>query len=247
MTKPSGWISACALLLGLLAACGGEKKSAAAGGAANLASTSAATPTATPAPPGEPGALSKPITQYTGDEFYALAHGLNFTGGVEAQRRCRGQAACRGPSPAMYTRIRIDAVAGEDSLSTGRLSNNGVIAVRALNRGQAADSMYNTQPGSQYEYYLIISPTSATTATWTLEELTTTPNKRSHRSVSSGTFQQCGHPFVPGARADFKTCAQAALMHKASFTMLPQSGGGDAPIWFSCAEGCCTADTPSNS
>ena len=258
MTKPSGWISACALLLGLLAACGGEKKAAAKGTTANKDTTANKETTANLAvtgmaraslvpPPGAPGSLQKPLTQYTGDEFYTLAHSLTYTGGAEAQRRCRGQAACRGPNPTMHTRVRVDAVSGEDSLSAPTLPANGVIAVRALNRGQAADSMYNTQPGSQYEYYLIVTPTSPSTANWSLEELTTTPARRSHRTVSSGSFKQCGHPFVRGARADFKTCSQAALMHKAAFTLLPQSGVGDAPIWFACAEGCCTADTPTNS
>ena len=244
MTKPLGWTSACALMLGLLAACSGEKKSAANGRAAHTATSAAATP-ALSAASGAPGTLAKPLAQYTGDELYAMAHGLNFTGGVEAQRRCRGRAECRGASPTMYTRLRVDAVAGEDSLSPATLPANGVIAVRALNHGQATDSLYNMQPGAQYEYYLIVSPAAGNTATWTLEELTTTANGRAHRTVSSGTVKGCGHAFVRGARADFKTCEQAAQLHKASFTIMPQTAGGDSPIWWSCAEGCCTADGPS--
>ncbi|HVX41288.1 MAG TPA: hypothetical protein VHB25_17095 [Gemmatimonadaceae bacterium] len=245
MTKPLGWTSACALLLGLAVACTGEKKPAAKDSTASTSASAAAAAAmvATAPPPGAPGALAKPLTQYSGDELYAFAHGLNFTGGVEAQRRCRGRAECAGASPRMYTRMRVDAVDGEDSLSATGLPANGVIAARAINRGQAADSIYGTQPGTQYEYYLIVVPGTAQAANWKLEELTTTANGRAHRTVSSGVVKGCGHAFVRGARAAFKTCAQAAAMHNAALTLAPQSDPVDPPIWFACAYGCCIADS----
>lgn len=244
MTRPSGWTSACALMLALVTACGGEKKAGAKDTTANLVAASAAKASVTP-PPGEPGALAKPLTQYTGDQLSALVNGLNFTGGAEAQRRCRGNAGCNGKSPTMFARLRIDAVAGEDSLTT-TMPADGVVAARLLNRGQAADSMYNTQPGAEYEYYLIVLPGAANTATWKLEELASASGQRSHRTVASGTFTGCNHPFVRGARANFKTCAQAATMHQASFSpTLLQSDSGDPPIWIACAYGCCTAEISS--
>jgi len=247
--KPLGWTSACALLLGLLGACTGEKKAAAtdtsANATANASAASAAKISIAP-PPGEPGALSKPLAQYSGDQLYALAHGLNFTGGVSAKRKCRGNPACNGSAPTMSTSLRVDAVSGEDSLSTA-LPGNGVIAARVLNRGQAADSMYSTQPGAQYEYYLIVYPTAANTATWSLEELASAAGQHSHHTVSTGVFKGCNHPFVHGARANFKTCAQAAAMHQTAFSAMVQNDISDPPIWVACAYGCCIAGASSDS
>jgi hypothetical protein len=224
--------------------CGQTKEARPDTGAA-AARAPAAAPLAASVAAAQPGALPKPVEQMTGDELYAFTHGLTFTGGQERQRRCRGQAACRGPNPTRFTRIRIDAVGGEDSLTTGPgLSANGTVAARALNRGQLADSLYNMQPGQPYEFYLIVLPgPQGGNATWRLEELTTTPGSRSHRSIMTGAFKGCNHPFVRGARADFKTCAQAAPVRQASLGAFLQTEI-DPPIWIACAFGCCTSDPP---
>jgi hypothetical protein len=230
--------------------CGGSKQDKSDSGKAAAAPVGAAPGAPAPIAGGagtapQPGALPKAIDQLSGEELYAFTHGLTFTGGNERQRRCRGQAACRGPRPTRSTRIRLDAVGGEDSLSTGSgLPANGAVAVRGLNRGQLADSMYGMRPGAAYEYYLIVLPgTQGGNATWRLEELTTTTGSRSHRSIMTGAFKGCNHPFVRGARADFKTCAQAAPVRQAAFGALLQ-GDGESPIWVSCEVGCCTADPP---
>jgi len=180
----------------------------------------------------------------SGDELYTFTHGLTFSGGQERQRRCRGEAACRGQQPTRSTRIRVDAVSGEDSLSAGpSLPPNGAVAVRSLNRGQVADSMYGMRPGANYEYYLIVlSAPQSGGATWRLEELTTTTGSRSHRSIMTGVFKGCNHPYVRGARADFKTCEEAAPVRQASFRVM--QGRGESPIWVGCEVGCCTADPP---
>lgn len=239
MTKPLTIRSTCALAiaLGAIAANGCERAKT------NRPDTGAGATSLTAA--SQPGALAKPVDQLTGDELYAFTHSLTFTGGQERQRRCRGQAACRGPNPGQSTRLRIDAVRDEDSLTTGAgLPANGAIAARGLNRGQLADSMYGMRPGAAYEYYLIVLPAAqGGNATWRLEELTTTPGSRSHRSVTTGAFKGCNHPFVRGARADFKTCAQAAPVRQASFGGFLQ-GEIEPPIWIACAVGCCTSDPP---
>ena len=244
MTKPLTRRSTCALAIafGAISANGCERAKpnrpeTGAGATAQVAPITVAAP--------QPGALAKPVDQLTGDELYAFTHGLTFTGGQERQRRCRGQAACRGPNPGQSTRLRIDAVRDEDSLTTGAgLPANGAIAARGLNRGQLADSMYGMRPGAAYEYYLIVLPgAQGGAATWRLEELTTTPGSRSHRSVMTGAFKGCNHPFVRGARADFKTCAQAAPVRQASMGRLLQTEI-EPPIWIACAVGCCTSDPP---
>lgn len=191
----------------------------------------------------EPGTLPKPIDSLSGEELYTFTRGLTFVGMHERHRRCRGRLQCRGPRPKDSTVVQVAAVQSEDSLSAGDLPLTGVIGARALNRGTLPDSVYNTRPGAQFEYYLIITSSGPGVATWRLEELTTTPGARTHQSVGSGSFHPCNHPYRKGARADFKTCAQAAQVENAAFRRAFQQDQ-ESPIWISCALGCCTADPP---
>lgn len=220
--------AAAVLVFGALTACG--KSEGARGGG----------------PPGggsSPGALAKPIDQYTGDELYALTRQLSFGGGTTHGRHCRGRATCAGNQPSDSTVLRVDGVAGEDSLSAASLPANGVIAVRVVNRGTLSDSLYQTTPGTTYESYLIVTPRPGG-ASWRLEELATGAGSRSHRMIASGTLRECPrHAFQRGPKADFKTCELADQVRPASFGALMQ-GSIDPPIWFGCAVGCCTADPP---
>ncbi len=224
-----------AVVIALSACTSGQKASsdtASAAGAAALRSTPADVAATLP------GALTKPLAQYSPQELRALTRRLVFTGGVERDRRCKGAAACG--SARSVTRLRIDAVEGEDSISAGALPTNGVIAARLLNRGAFTDAMYGTAAGANHEYYLIVLPGSkAGAAIWRLEEIGLTGKQLTHRTVGTGTFRECHHRFEHGARADFKTCEEAALIHNAAFVM-PQTT--DSPLWFACASGCCTAD-----
>ncbi len=219
----------------LVACTSGQKKSSDTASAAG-----AAAPTRTPTEVAAmlPGALTKPLAQYSPQELRALTRRLVFTGGVERDRRCKGAAACA--SARSVTRLRVDAVEGEDSISASALPTNGVIAARLLNRGAFADAMYGTAAGANHEYYLIVLPGSkGGAAIWRLEEIGLADKQLTHRTVGTGTFRECHHRFERGARADFKTCEEAALIHNAAFTM-PQTT--DSPVWIGCATGCCTAD-----
>jgi hypothetical protein len=75
---------------------------------------------------------------------------------------------------------------------------------------------------------------------WRLEELDQQAGTWSHRMIAGGRLNGCNHPFVRGARADFKTCAQGA--GGATFSFASSMQGFDAPMWISCASGCCTAE-----
>lgn len=250
MTQPSAVRAArfalASMLVLTIGACAKSEKApsdtsaAAAGTPAATDARALAAPTAAAKQPGD---LPKPIDQMSGDELYTFTRTLTFGGGRERRRRCRGNPACRGRQPRDSTLVRVDAVETEDSLSTGNLAANGVIGARALNRGTLPDSMYNTRPGKDYEYYLIVTPAGPGVANWQLVELTTTPGARSHRSVASGAFHGCDHPFQRGARADFKSCARAAAETRPAALRMFQTDGED-PLWIGCAAGCCTADNP---
>ena len=187
------------------------------------------------------GDLTKALDTYTGEEFFTLVSGLNYSGRQDRQRKCRGNAACAG---GQKINVHVEAVADADSLGTANLGQFGVIAAHAVNHGNGTEDRYNMKPGQRYSYFLVILPATATTATWKLEELDVQGNTHSHSTVATGSVKLCGHPYVRGARADFKTCDQASggEFSLVSFERAAKRGGGDPPFWYSCASGCREAD-----
>ena len=95
-----------------LAACG-KKDSRIADSAAgiNAAQTLAAQQRA----PG-PGELTKPLAEYSGEEFYQLTQSLQYAGASERTRRCRGQ---RRPAPVQGRQRPTRPSAGCTSVRTG--------------------------------------------------------------------------------------------------------------------------------
>jgi hypothetical protein len=192
-----------------------------------------------------PGALTKPIDQYTGDEFFDFVQRLRWGGGVERDRKCKGNAGCDGTNPSRHTLVRVDAVDGQDSISATTVPTNGVIAVRAINRGNLAEDRYGFKPQRNLEYYMIVLPGTGGNGSWRFEELDTTPGARRHTSVGTGTFKPCNHPYRPGRvnRANFFTCANSPngtdSVQKSNLMMFDPLTD---PIWIDCAAGCCIVD-----
>ena len=216
--------------------------SAAAGGASPTPANSLA---AAPPSAALPGALTKPIDQYTGDEFYEFVQRLGWGGGVEERRQCRGNPACNGENPARVTRVRVDAVDGQDSISAATVPANGVVAVRAINRGDLVEDRYGFRPERNLEYYVIVLPGAGPNGTWRIEELDTTAGARRHTSFGTGTFRPCNHPFQRGRvnRANFYTCANspgaAGSVQRSNLMMFAPPRD---PVWIDCAAGCCIID-----
>ena len=204
------------------------------------------TPAAAPAQ-SLPGALPKPLDSLSGEELYAFTHQLKFGGGIEKERKCKGSPECSATKPAK-TKIRIDAVDGQDSISVTALPSNGVVAIQARNNGSFVDEYYSMKPEKNMEYYLVVLPGTSQAGRWRLEQLDTTPNKRAHTQIASGTFNPCMHTFVPHRvnRANFLTCADAHAAAGDSVTKsgLALNGPNDPPIWMDCAQGCCTYSSP---
>ena len=188
-----------------------------------------------------PGELTKPIESYTGDELYEFVSKLQFTGGVERERKCKNDPACGNAKAPKRTKVAVDAVATQDSISPATTPRYGVVYIRALNKGDAEEARYSMKPGSNLEYYLLVLPGAAQTMKWQLEQLDTTPASRRHASIGTGPFTGCiGHPWAAGAKADFKTCANAAVRRDSVVKLgLALQGGADDPMWAACASGCC--------
>ena len=245
--KSSTRLGVVALVTAALAACTAKEAprdsaradSSAAG--ATPANSLAATP---PSAAALPGALTKPIDQYTGDEFFQFVQRLRWGGGAERERQCKGNPGCTGENPARLTRVRVDAVDGQDSISAATVPANGVIAVRAVNRGDLVEDRYGFKPERNLEYYLIVLPGAGPNGTWRFEELDTTPGARRHTSFGTGTFRACNHPFRRGRvnRANFYTCANSPAADSVQRSNLMLFAPPRDPVWIDCAAGCCIID-----
>jgi hypothetical protein len=207
---------------------------------AGLAFFAACSKDASRVPKAFPGALTKRIDSYTGDEFYDVVKKLSYSGGQERVRECKNDPGCQGPKPTKTTKVQVDAVTTQDSIAASNVPQYGVIYVRALNKGDAEEARYGMLPGNQFEYYLIITGDSAIGMKWRLEQLNTTPNARRHSQTGAGAFVPCpNHTWFAGAKADFKSCAKAASGRDTIVRLgLTFQAGGD-PIWVVCAMGCC--------
>jgi hypothetical protein len=191
-----------------------------------------------------PGQLTKPIAQYSGDEFYDFVQRLKWGGGVDKDRKCKGDPQCDGTRPPKHTVVRVDAVDGQDSLSAELSGPNGVVAVRALNKGSLVEDRYGLKPDKKIEYYIVVLPGAGQNGQWQLEELDTTPGSRRHTTVGSGVFRSCNHPYRPGRvnRANFYTCSNSPPSDSVQKSGLVMFDPDTDPVWVDCAHGCCIAE-----
>jgi hypothetical protein len=188
----------------------------------------------------QPGDLTKPIDDYTGAEFGAFVKKLSYVGGHERQRKCKNDPGCTGSK---RTLVLVDAIATQDSLAPSTTPQFGIVYAHAINKGDAPEARYGMLPGKQYEYYMIITADSAGTGMqWRLEQYDT--KAETHSKFGTGQFVACNHTWVAGARADFKTCANAAAAPGRDSVMklgLNLQGFDGDPIWVTCSSGCCIA------
>jgi hypothetical protein len=194
-----------------------------------------------------PGALPKPLDSLSGDDLYAFTRKLGFGGGTDKERKCKDSPECIGTSAgaAKKTKVRVDAVDRQDSVSVNGVPDNGAIAIRATNKGPFVDQMYGMKPDKNLEYFLVLYPATDSLGKWRLEELVTTAGSRRHTEVASGTFRPCWHKYVKGRvnRANFYTCAESQTADSVMKLGLALQGD-NAPLWFDCAQGCCLATQP---
>lgn len=227
------------VVLTLLAACGRSEKAP----ASDTGTTPGAARRALATPGGRalrsyPGALTKPIDAYSGDELYELTRGLHFAGSHERQRTCRNAPGCEGAAPAHRTLVQVSAVATQDSVGPGTVPPFGVVYVRAINRGDAVEARYGLRPGNTLRYYAIVSRDSTGGLAWRLEELETAVPRR-HVQIAAGHVKSCGHTWRAGARADFRSCAQADQADTVVTLPLALRQTLDDPLWTMCDFGCC--------
>ena len=108
-----------------------------------------------------PGDLTKPIDDYTGDEFHDFVKRLSYAGGHERQRRCKKTLAARAQSRRGTRRCWWTPSPRRIPSAPSNTHQFGVVYVRAINKGDAPEERYGMLPGKQYEYYMIITADSS--------------------------------------------------------------------------------------
>jgi hypothetical protein len=116
-----------------------------------------------------------------------------------------------------------------------RLPANGVVAVRARNRGSLVEDRYGFKPEQNLEYYTIVLPARREWR-WRFEELDTTPGAAGtqlrYRDVQA---MQSSVPAGPVNRANFYTCATRRRTTRADVE--PDDVRQPRPVWIDCAAG----------
>jgi hypothetical protein len=185
-----------------------------------------------------PGALAKPIDSYSGDEFFALTTQLTYAGSHERDRDCKNASGCGGPKPTKKTKVQVSAVATQDSLVESNVPEFGVVYTRAINKGAEEEARYGLRAATNLRYYMVVQRDTAGGMRWRLEELDTNVPRR-HARIASGKFEPCGHPWTPGARADFKTCAAPERGDTVVTMGLMLQDSDKETMWVGCGAGCC--------
>src|SRR5689334_12250950 len=85
------------------------------------------------------GDLTKALASYTGQEFFALTQGLQFSADSTKPRACRGPGCAGGGR----VNVSVAEVTDADSVGAGLVSQFGTIVARAIVRGNDTTIMYN--------------------------------------------------------------------------------------------------------
>lgn len=186
--------------------------------------------------PSEPsGRLLQPLATMSASQFFAFANGLTFVGGSERNRLCKGTPECEAGTA--RTRARIEAVM-QEPLRQGNISPEGTVVFRVRNIGEFAERPYGIMPGATNFLVAYPSPDSGVVAVWKLVEA----SPHAMRTIATGNVVSCNHgSYLGSPRADFRSCSNAAAMHKLSGEPASIVSGDGDPYWFTCGLGCCTS------
>jgi hypothetical protein len=168
---------------------------------------------------------------------------LSYTGAHERDRRCANAPGCEGTPPTKFVKVQVEAIATQDSIAPSNATTNGVVYVRALNRGDAEEAKYRLAPGAQYEYFVVVNAPTKDAMQWTLVQLDTSSKARRLTTIGSGKFTPCNHQWVAGAQADFKSCDKARSARDSIVKLgLVLQGFDNDPMWATCSTGCCIVE-----
>ena len=190
-----------------------------------------------PPPTPLPGALDKPITDYTSVELRQFVAGLNPVPGP-SQERC--SVAPPGCDP--KTRAQITVYDGQQGVGPANANGNnyGTIVMKMTNTGPASaptEFMFGLEAGN-FEYYMVAKKKSSDMS-WELYRVPTDDPNAEPTLTKSGDFAACpGHTQRPSAKGEFSTCDKAPHTNNTPGAL---RGGESDPAWMTCSAGCCTA------
>ena len=197
--------------------------------------------TLTPPDPTTVGDLPTPVDEMTGDSLWKVTRGLGWTKGRTQSRNC-AQGSCDG---------RMDAVSGQEKLNADRISINGTIVARFVNKGagifnadRGPEARYGFSKSDGTEYLLIAVKEASAPDGWKWIVRVAFSNDQGLMPIRAGDWRVCqrhedplNHP-PEGTKTQFYSCGST-----------PQNGQGvmrlaynpNDPGWYDCEQGCCTA------
>lgn len=190
--------------------------------------------------------LTKPVTDYTGDQFQAVVSALYF-GGSAVDDVVDPDTGAAAPQPPGGAELMVEAMSEANQVNLNDVGNFGTVVARLRNLGGGSDPTFGTTPGASHEYYIIVTPgTRADTAAFTIVRLTRGPNPSIDPRGRTGIIAPCADdeaaPSYSSAR--FGGCTHrgaTATAERPGFfgvgTLWAQEGRGS--IWVSCSAGCC--------
>ncbi len=189
--------------------------------------------------------LTKPVTDYTGDEFQTVVSALYF-GGSAVDDVMTSDTGMGAPQPPGDAELMIEAMSEANRVDLNDVGNFGTVVARLRNLGGGSDPTFGTTPGASHEYYVVVTPgTSSDTAAFTIVRLTRGPNPAIQPRGRTGIIAPCAvdEPAPSYSSARFGGCVHRGDVAEAERTSffgvrtLWAQGRGSA--WVSCSAGCC--------
>lgn len=194
------------------------------------------------------GQLPKPYADMLSEDWVDMAQRSIATAFAQTGRTVK--RVCVGCEDDSLT-VNIAAAADAWRVSGVSIPSNGVVVARILgfNSGSntdATEAVYGF-PNGQFIYLIVLLPKPGTDGEWRIVRLSWTLTSGTYAFAFQGEmavlgdYVACpGHPQQQRADADFRTCDDAMSSHR-SQTLAAVHARASAPIWITCAAGCCTA------
>lgn len=203
---------------------------------------------------GKGDSLPKILGEYAhaAEEFRAYAMTLGFRGQPRL-RKCRDSTKCDGKPKAQ---LWIGATRGAHEVSVKDMPLTGYIMGMISNQGQFEDStteIPGTPPHTTAaEYYIVVWKSPIQSADMSLAIVSYDAQGKMNPDLEihdlPKPLKPCNHAKKPKAEADFRDCSWTPVIGNTNDSLNAAkrkfTSTDVATPWFSCSEGCCTAEFP---
>lgn len=192
--------------------------------------------------------LTKPVADYTGEQFQSLISALYF-GGSSVDSAIAADTSVTAPAPGS-AELMIEAMSAANQVDLNDVGNYGTVVARLRNLGGGSDPTFGTTPGATREYYVIVTPDPRPdTAAFAIVGLVRGPRPTVLPRGNTGIIAPCAEDEPPPAysSARFGGCTHrgstAVTERRSLFGVRTLWAQGRGSAWVSCTAGCCELTT----